>query len=293
MATIDVGDVYPIRLLVRDPDTQQLTDTTVALTVTDPVGVDTTPAPVHSGVGIYDYGILANAAGLWSWRWSGTGAIFLSETGSFAARDPAPPLYATLEELKSYLKPLDQTVRDDREAQDALEAVSRDIDSWCHRRFYPDRVATARIFAPISAELTQVDDFYTTTGLLIVTDDGYDDTYPTSWATSDVQLEPLNGVVDGIPGWPFDVLRVKAGRRFPLSDEWRMRATLRVTARWGWVATPAPVHEACKMLAAETLKAKDAPFGVAGFGQFGAVRVRDNPMAARKLRPYQRVESPV
>jgi hypothetical protein len=42
------------------------------------------------------------------------------------------------------------------------------------------------------------------------------------------------------------------------------------------------------MLAEETFKLKDAPFGVAGFGDFGVVRVRENPAVARLLAPYKR-----
>jgi hypothetical protein len=34
---------------------------------------------------------------------------------------------------------------------------------------------------------------------------------------------------------------------------------------------------------------KDAPFGVAGFGEFGAVRVRNNPRAMALLQPYRRL----
>jgi hypothetical protein len=39
-------------------------------------------------------------------------------------------------------------------------------------------------------------------------------------------------------------------------------------------------------------KAGDAPFGVAGFGDY-AVRIRSNPMAEEKLRPYQKMPAKV
>jgi hypothetical protein len=42
------------------------------------------------------------------------------------------------------------------------------------------------------------------------------------------------------------------------------------------------------MLAEETFKMKDAPFGVAGFSDFGAVRVRDNPKVMSLLNRYIR-----
>jgi hypothetical protein len=72
---------------------------------------------------------------------------------------------------------------------------------------------------------------------------------------------------------------------FPTSAK---RAPLQVTARWGWTAVPAPVADACLILAEEDFKLKDSPFGVGGYGQFGIIRVRDNPMAARMLAPYRR-----
>jgi hypothetical protein len=46
------------------------------------------------------------------------------------------------------------------------------------------------------------------------------------------------------------------------------------------------VHEACLIVASETVKLRDAPFGVAGYGDYGAIRVRNNPMAMGMLAPY-------
>jgi hypothetical protein len=63
---------------------------------------------------------------------------------------------------------------------------------------------------------------------------------------------------------------------------------LQVTARWGWSAVPPAVTEATLILAEELAKLKDAPFGVSGWTEFGVMRVRDNPFAARLLNPYRR-----
>jgi hypothetical protein len=48
------------------------------------------------------------------------------------------------------------------------------------------------------------------------------------------------------------------------------------------------VKQACLLLAAEILKLKDAPFGVAGFDGFGVVRVGQNRRATALLGPYRR-----
>jgi hypothetical protein len=68
---------------------------------------------------------------------------------------------------------------------------------------------------------------------------------------------------------------------------------VRDTARWGWTAVPAPVKEATLALAEETFKMKDAPFGVAGMGEFGAIRVRANPRIVTMLSPYVRIATRV
>lgn len=190
--------------------------------------------------------------------------------------------YATLPELKSYLR-IDNTT-DDSELTDALTSASRGIDKYCDRSFGKDTSATARVYYPDDACVVRVDDFHTTTGLIVKTDSGDDGTYETTWLVTDFQLEPLNGIVDGEIGWPFTRVRAVVGN-FPVGAR---RAAVEVTAQWGWAAVPASVKQSCLIMAAETFKLRDAPFGIAGFGDFGMVRVRDNPMARAKLDPYRR-----
>lgn len=192
--------------------------------------------------------------------------------------------YATLVQLKVYLGNISDTV-DDQVLTDALNAVSRSIERHCGRQFNDAGSASARLFTIGDPCVVTIDDFSTTTGLVIATDDSNSGTYSTTWSATDYQLEPLNGIVNGESGWPYYRIRVVLGRYFPTAVR---RAALQVTARWGWTAVPAPVKQACLLLASETAKLRDAPFGVAGFGQFGAVRVRDNPKAASLLAPYRR-----
>lgn len=191
--------------------------------------------------------------------------------------------YASLPELKDRLG-LTDTVDDDR-AKDALASASREIESACGRQFNQTTSATARVFYPHDGCWATVDDFYTITGLVVATDEGDDGTYETTWAAADYQLEPLNGVFNGEQGWPYSEIRA-VSHWFPTRGR---RAPLQVTAQWGWVDVPAPVRQACLILASETLKLKDAPFGIAGFGDLGAVRVRSNPKVAELLAPYMRL----
>lgn len=191
--------------------------------------------------------------------------------------------YVTLTELKSYLKLTDAT--DDTELESALESASREIEDHCLRQFNDAGTVSARVYIPEDGCSVIVDDFSTTTGLVIKTDENDDGVYETTWVSTDYQLEPLNGVVRGVPGWPYWMIETTGTRTFP---NCLRRPSVQVTAQWGWASVPDPVKQACKILAAETFKLKDAPFGVAGFGEFGAVRVRDNPIAARKLKRYER-----
>lgn len=191
--------------------------------------------------------------------------------------------YATSDELKDYLGMSVADTTDDDQITDALSSVSREIEKFCHRQFNLASSATARVFYPLAHYLAKVDDFTAVTS--ITTDEDDDGVYETTWDTTDYQLEPLNGVVDGESGWPYSYVRAVASRCFPYTCE-MSRAPLQVTATWGWAAVPAAVKQACLILASETFRLKGAPFGVASFDQFGPVRVRDNPMAAKKLAPY-------
>lgn len=192
-------------------------------------------------------------------------------------------LYATLAELKAYVGITDTA--DDDLLTDALTSASRGIDHFCGRRFVKSSAASARVYYPDTRLRVDVDDFHTTTDLVVKTDDGDDGTYETTWSSTEYQLEPLNGIRDGETGWPYNRIVSVEGRWFPHCS---YRAPIQITAQWGWATVPAAVKQACLIVAAETHKLKDAPFGVASYGDFGVVRVRNNPMAAGMLAPYRR-----
>lgn len=194
--------------------------------------------------------------------------------------------YATLAELKSRLGIGDTS--DDTRLTSALNTASRGIEKECRRQFNDAGTASARMFYPRSGCLTKVDDFHTTvsaaTGLIVATDQGDDGTYETTWSDTDFFLEPLGGVSDGESGWPYWRIRA-VNKYFPVCTR---RPSLQLTARWGWAAVPDPIKEACLVLASEIFKLKDAPFGVAGYGDYGPVRVRQNPIACQMIAPYKR-----
>lgn len=194
--------------------------------------------------------------------------------------------YATLAQVKSRLSVPTATTTDDTLIEEAIESASREIDNHCYRRFYTDASATARVYYPTKSALVAIDDFYTATGLVIKTDTAGDGTYATTWASTDYELHPLNGIVDGESGWPYWEIKAIGSHRFPICSDGP--APLQVTAKWGWSAVPKPVYEACRIMAAANFYGKDVKFGSTGIADLGIIQVRDNPTAAAKLRKYRR-----
>lgn len=184
--------------------------------------------------------------------------------------------YASLEEMKAWLKLDASDTADDSLIISALESVTVEIDDVCGRTFTRDATATTRTYTPIGDRLVLFDDAYTLTDFAVAVDG-------TAWAAADYALLPRNGVVNGRPGWPYSRLEAAS---LATALGWESVA---ITARWGWAAVPPPIREACKIATADTLGLKDARFGVAGFGQYGDIRVRGNVMVMAKLQPYIRL----
>lgn len=205
---------------------------------------------------------------------------------------PGSTLYATAADLREYLRADKQNVSADDEQFDlAIESACREIDGYCGRGFHQvvtsAESASARVYRPANALCARVDDFWSTTGLVVATDEGDDGTFETTWSASDYELEPLNGVRQGISGWPYWVVRAVGSYSFPPYND---RASVQITAKWGWETVPVPVKRATLVLAAGLLKTRDAPLGIAGMGDFGAVRIPINQyrMVQSALAPYRR-----
>lgn len=192
--------------------------------------------------------------------------------------------YATLAQVKAAVGITDTD--DDTRVELVVGSVSRQIDAWCQRVFYDSGSVSARSFYAATPTLVRVDDFSTTTGLVVKTDDDDDATFETTWDAADYQVEPLNGVVDGMSGWPFYRVRAVESRSFPSSR----RPQVQVTAQWGWAAVPEPVREACIVQSIRIFKRKDSPFGVAGAADFGVMRMLSklDPDVELMLAPYRK-----
>jgi hypothetical protein len=196
--------------------------------------------------------------------------------------------YISVPQLRDYIG--SDTSNFEAVAASVCTVASYAIDSMCGRNFAAaGTVASAR---SIPADWLQnyyrhdVYDIATTTDLVIKTDTDGDGTFETTWTASDYQLEPLNGIVSGRSGYPFDTIRAVGDYLFP--SLCHGQASLQVTARWGWVATPDEVEHAALVGAAELFKGKDAIDGYVGLDGWGPVRIRENPKVRALLGPYMK-----
>ena len=188
--------------------------------------------------------------------------------------------YCTLAELKDALGIADSV--DDTELELAIETASRDIDSFTGRNFYNNGTAT-RVFAAVDNFTLLIDDLISVTSLK--TSSNLDNQFDITWTASDYQLEPLNGRSGGISGWPFTRIRAVNTLLFP---QYMARALVQIEGVWGWTAVPKPIKTATLLQAARLFKRKDAPFGVAGFGDIGVVRITRalDPDVAQSINDY-------
>lgn len=170
----------------------------------------------------------------------------------------------------------------------ALVSAEQQVASHCGRVFdVAATTASARVFHPQNAGCCYTDDIGSLTDLVVRSDDDDDGVYETVWSASAFLLRPLNGLNDGMVVPWTHITAVQTTPYFRLHDR---RPSVQVTARWGWPSTPDAVRMATVLLAAQVFRAKDAPLGVAGFGETGVVRLRDLPMVTALLRPYRRMD---
>lgn len=198
--------------------------------------------------------------------------------------------YVAAATLKAYMG-LTVTANDPQVAA-AITSASREIDGHCRRRFYADAATSARVYRRSTEHTVAIDDAVVGTISLVEMDTGQDGTWAYTVNAGDWLAEPLNGVGANGMAWPVTRLRTLGSLTIP-NDVTSHRPCVRVTARWGWPDIPEPVTQAALILAAETYKLREAPFGVAGFDQYGAVRIKSLPQVERLLAPFVLYESSI
>jgi len=284
--------------------------TSVSCVVTDPTGTATTynynGSPpnntiLRSGTGQYTLLLTGlTVPGLYTFVWVGTGANVNQVTpGTFRLTsltdiDNAGMQfwYCGMEELKSRLQIEDNA--DDYEIQLAISTVTSWINNYCGRHFY--QITEARTYRPDNVWTMPVDDIVTCTSVDLDYDG--DGVFEVHW-TENVNFQlyrydyNYNKHDLGIK-WPSNYLQVLSsspaniagGQWLPWLWPFTHQDRVKVTGVWGWPVIPPDVTMAALILSADLFKAKDAPWGVAGIGDLGMVKVQSNPWVMEMLRPY-------
>jgi hypothetical protein len=158
--------------------------------------------------------------------------------------------YADPDQLIARLPSLDSHDLD--ELDRALTAASRWIDGYCARRFWLDTAVTDRVFQACDLYRLELGPYEIgdLTGVVVKTDDGTG-TFATTVSASAYQLEPVNAPYAPTGAAPYTTLRA-------LSTTWPVTFTragrqdrVKITAKYGWPAIPAPVTQACLTLAVD------------------------------------------
>lgn len=195
--------------------------------------------------------------------------------------------YCTRDDVKNALRiPLSDT-QDDDLIDTAVEAACREIDGYCERVFFS--TTETRVYVPQSPFVVETDDISTLTTLKTAPDG---EEFSVTWAESDRQLEPLNGIAGGLTT-PFTRIRAIGDYLFPIWDPNNVNAheaTVQVTGTFGFTSVPKVIEQAAILLGMRLFKRFDSPLGAVGFGDIGVVRVsRVDPDIQSLLSPYQRV----
>jgi hypothetical protein len=197
--------------------------------------------------------------------------------------------YATLADVKNALRITD--TYDDTLLELCVETASRSIDQACNRRFYADASASERFYPAHTPNLVYIDDLATLSGLVVKIDSTGTGSFAQTWTLGEhYQAEPLNALAEGIP---VRALRTIRGAILPVSTPtyWPQafsgQALVSVTGRWGFPVVPTQIKMATILQAARLFKRPDSPLGVAGFGEMGAITVRNiDPDVRALISPF-------
>ena len=194
--------------------------------------------------------------------------------------------YCSLADLKAALRVQDSI--DDSLLELAIESASREIDGACERVFYS--TSGTRVYAPTNIFTVTTDDIISVTTLKS-SSDGV--TYDITWATSDYQLEPLNGVAGGLVT-PFTRIRATGNYLMPsfsVGTFYELEALIQVVGVFGWSAVPAAIRQATVILAMRLFKRLDAPLGMIS-NDLGSMRVgRFDPDVEALVAPFRKVSA--
>jgi hypothetical protein len=186
----------------------------------------------------------------------------------------ATPRYLPTATFKTWWKT--ETTADDTLIEAAINAAEMAIDNALQRRMIvASGAATERVFRPTGSDVLYIDDCTEVTS--IVEND------VTLTSGTHFVLEPLNGLAATGEAWPY--YRVARYGQCWYTDG--PKATVAVTAKWGWAAIPYEVIESCKIVAADMLSNRDMRNGLVAITEAGGVGSRENRTVKEMVNKYQ------
>lgn len=190
--------------------------------------------------------------------------------------------YATLAEVKASLAITD--TQDDTMLEIAITSASRMIDDYTDRFFYQTgtgQTPATYYYTPQDWWTCNIDDNVSISE--IATDDNFNQTWSTVWATTDFFTEPIN---NPNRGWPINRLVAIDRYVWPVN----LPNSLRVKGVFGWTAIPSEINQACIIQSSRLFVRKQSPFGIAGTPELGTVRLtsRLDPDVEVLIRPFKR-----
>lgn len=166
--------------------------------------------------------------------------------------------YVAVEELAAWLRIKDVVA--DPELTASLASGVEAVAAFCGHDFNDAASsATARVFAARHCDLLTIDPVSSTTDFAIAVDTSGDGTFNQTWAAADYQLEPLNQRQAGLTDHPYYRVRAIESKTFPVTK----RATVQVTARWGWTTVPDSVKTATLLHSARLHARRNTAAGIA------------------------------
>lgn len=197
--------------------------------------------------------------------------------------------YATLSDVKAAARITDNI--DDGLLEIAIESSSRDIDAYTERVFFSTgATAVARVYIPQDIYLVETDDIISVT--TIKSDTGGNGTFDVTWASTDFQLEPLNGLAGGI-STPTTRIRAIGEYLWPVYEPRNVnsnQASVQVTGVFGFASVPVAIKQATILASLRAYKRYESPTGVLGFSDSGVIRIgRLDPDVERLVAPYRKI----
>lgn len=293
-------DPGSVSCVVTDPNAEQTTYTygsggTITRTSTGNYALQVTTESSGAAEGLWNYVFIGTGSGV-SEVFPGTFRV-LNLTGLASMSQ----WYCGMEELKSRLSITDTD--SDYEIQLAIQTVTDWITNYCGQHFY--RVTETRTFQPHSIWELNIDPLVSDPDIVSSADvsldyDG-DGVYEVDWGAPGTNYmfkcypETYNINAYGAQR-PFNRLQILTsengenlagnGGFLPFVWPYTHLNRVQITATWGWTMVPPSVSQAALMLAVDMFKSKDAPWGVAGMGDLGVVKVQSNPWVVELLREY-------